>query len=80
MEFSRQEYWSRLSFPSPGDFPDWEIQPMFLALPADSGGFFTIWATGEVQVILMHTKLGGNWVSITKLGLSSQNSLAKTDI
>ena len=22
MEFSRQEYWSRLSFPSPGDLPD----------------------------------------------------------
>ena len=41
---------------------------------------FTIRATGEVKVILMHTKLGGNWVSITKLGLSNQNSLAKTDI
>ena len=27
MEFSRQEYWSELPFPSPGDFPDPRIEP-----------------------------------------------------
>ena len=27
MEFSRQEYWSGLPFPSPGDLPDLEIKP-----------------------------------------------------
>ena len=27
MEFSRQEYWSGLPFPSPGDLPDPEIEP-----------------------------------------------------
>ena len=27
MEFSRQEYWSGLPFPSPGDLPDLEIEP-----------------------------------------------------
>ena len=27
MEFSRQEYWSRLPFPSPGDLPDAGIKP-----------------------------------------------------
>ena len=27
MEFSRQEYWSGLPFPSPGDFPDPGIEP-----------------------------------------------------
>ena len=26
MGFSRQEYWSGLPFPSPGDFPDPEIE------------------------------------------------------
>ena len=26
MEFPRQEYWSRLPFPSPGDLPEW-IEP-----------------------------------------------------
>ena len=30
--FSRQEYWSRLPFPFPGDFPDTEIKPMSPAL------------------------------------------------
>ena len=36
MEFSRQEYWSGLPFPSPGDLPDPGIQPGFLALQGDS--------------------------------------------
>ena len=36
MEFSRQEYWSGYSFPSPGDLPDPGIEPESLALQADS--------------------------------------------
>ena len=36
MGFSRQEYWSRLLFPSPGDLPDPGIQPRSLALQADA--------------------------------------------
>ena len=36
MEFSRQEYWSRLPFPSPGDLPDPQIEPRSIALQADS--------------------------------------------
>ena len=35
MEFSRQEYWSGLPFPSPGDLPDLGIEPMSPALQAD---------------------------------------------
>ena len=35
MEFSRQEYWSGLPFPSPGDLPNSEIQPRSPALPAN---------------------------------------------
>ena len=34
--FSRQEYWSGLSFPSPGDLPDPGIEPHSPALQADS--------------------------------------------
>ena len=34
MGFSRQEYWSGLSFPSPGDLPDPGIKPRSLALQA----------------------------------------------
>ena len=36
MEFSRQEYWSVQTFPSPGDFPDPGIEPGSPALQADS--------------------------------------------
>ena len=34
MEFSRQEYWSALPFPSPGDLPDPGIEPGSPALQA----------------------------------------------
>ena len=36
MEFSRQEYWSGLLFPSPGDLPDAGIEPGSPALQADT--------------------------------------------
>ena len=36
MEFSRQEYWSGLPFPSPGDLPDPGIKPRSPALQTDS--------------------------------------------
>ena len=35
MGFSRQEYWSRLPFPSPGDLPDTGIEPGSPELQAD---------------------------------------------
>ena len=34
--FSRQEYWSGLLFPSPGDLPDPGIEPGSQALQADT--------------------------------------------
>ena len=36
MGFSRQEYWSGLPFPSPGDLPNPGIKPKSRALQADS--------------------------------------------
>ena len=36
MEFSRQEYWNGLPFPSPGDLPDSGIEPKYPALQADA--------------------------------------------
>ena len=36
MEFSRQEYWSGLPFPSPGDLPDPGIEPGSPTLRADT--------------------------------------------
>jgi len=40
MEFSRQENWGGLPFPSPGDLPDPGIKPMSPVSPALEGGFF----------------------------------------
>ena len=48
MGFSRQEYWSELPFPSPGDLPNPGIEPASLVSPALAGGFFTTSATWEV--------------------------------
>ena len=36
MGFSKEEYWSGLPFPSPGDLPNPEIEPGSPALQADS--------------------------------------------
>ena len=36
MEFSKQEYWSGLPFPSPGDLLDVRIEPGSPALQADA--------------------------------------------
>ena len=47
MEFFRQEYWSGLPFPFPGDLPDPGIETMALASPALAGGFFTTSSTRE---------------------------------
>ena len=41
LEFSKQECWSGLPFPSPGDLPDPRIEPTSPASPALAGGFLT---------------------------------------
>ena len=43
--FSRQEYWSRLSCPPPGDLPNSEMEPVSPASPALAGRFSTTSAT-----------------------------------
>ena len=45
MEFSRQEYWSRLQSPTLRNLPDPGIKLMSLASPALAGGFFTTGTT-----------------------------------
>ena len=47
MGFSRQEYWSELPFPPPGDLPDPGIETVSLTSPALAGGFFTTNTTRE---------------------------------
>jgi len=48
--FSRQEYWSGLPCPPPGDLPSPGIEPRSLTSPALAGGFFTTSATWEAQI------------------------------
>ena len=55
-EFSRQEYWSGLPYPSPGDFANPRIKPVCLASSALAGGLFTNWATREALEVLKSSK------------------------
>ena len=45
IRFSRQEYWSELPFPSPGDLPHPGIEPRSPALQADAGRHFNLGST-----------------------------------
>jgi len=47
MEFTRQEYWSGLPIPSPGNLPNPGIKSTCLVSPALAGGFFTAEPPGE---------------------------------
>ena len=53
--FSRQEYWSGLPCPPPGDLPYPGIEPVSFTSPALAGGFFTTSATWEAP-LKPHTK------------------------
>ena len=48
--FPRQELWSRLPFPSPGDLPDTGIEPVSFAL---SGRFFTAEPLGKPSIMVL---------------------------
>ena len=50
MGFSRQEYWSGLSFPPPGNLPDPGIKPASRTCPVLAGRFFITSATWESPV------------------------------
>ena len=47
MGFSRQDYWSGLPFPLPGDLPDLGMELASLTSPVLAGGFFTTGTTWE---------------------------------
>ena len=49
MEFSRQESWSGLPFPSPGDLPNPGTKLHLLCLLAVAGRFFTTSTTWETD-------------------------------
>ena len=58
VEFSRQEYWSRLPFPTPGDLPELGIELSSFASPALTRGFFpTAPYLRELALILSKPKV-----------------------
>ena len=52
MGLSRQDYWSRLPFPTPGDLPDPGIETVSLTSPALAGRFFITMPPGKLHFIL----------------------------
>ena len=66
MRFSRQEYWSGLPFPSPGDLPDPGIEP---TSPALAGRFFTTAPPGKPM------EGGGRRVINEEFGINKYTSL-----
>ena len=53
MGFSRQEYWSGLPCPPPGELPNPGIEPKSFMSPSLAGRFFTWWATGEAPKVTL---------------------------
>ena len=66
MYFSRQEYWSRLPFPSPGYLPNQGIEPVS---PELEGGLFTTELPGKLY-----------WTMATLLNLFQLGYLRKDSI
>ena len=67
MGFSRQEYWSGLPFPSPGDLPDPGIEPRSPALQADA---LTSEPPGKPQYCSEEFKkpVAQNWFKVSVFG------------
>ena len=69
MGFSRQEYWSGLPFPPPGDLPNPETKLASLMPPALAGGFFTSGATWEALYLQYSVKLlKGEHICMCEMG------------
>ena len=70
--FPRQEYWSGLPFPPPGDLPDPGIKPTSLMSPTVAGGFFTTSLTWEAPFLQMaKARLWVHWNHSFDMHLSS---------
>ena len=77
MKFSRQEYWSWLPFPTPGDLPDQEIEPESLASPALAGGFFTTAHAGGL--LLLEINENENAIFSKFIGRNESNAKKETN-
>ena len=69
MGLSRQEYWSRLPFPPPGDLPDPEIDSASLISPALEMSSLPLMWPGKPTLVLLPSYLNPTWV-MSKLCMS----------
>ena len=67
----RQEYWSGLPWPSPGDLPNPGIEPVSLVTPALAGRLFTACATWEAHAMILFSNKIMVWG--TGIGLQHMN-------
>ena len=65
--FSRQEYWSGLAGPPPGDLSHPGIEPASLMSPALADGFFTTSAAWEAPIMNMQNPVLGKVSYVTSL-------------
>ena len=79
--FPRQEYWSGLPFPTPGESSWSRIEPTSLASPALAGGFFTTVPPGKPGLFNWYKLRGGQGRNPGKgsLGLVLQQVGVRTD-
>ena len=70
MGFPRQEYWSELLFPPPGDLPNPGIEPASLMSPALIGRFFTTSSTWEAQINMPNDVYSNPFITL-KVGKNS---------
>ena len=64
MGFPRQEYWSRLPFPTPGDLLDPRDRTCISCLSCITGGFFTSEPSGKPVVSLLSQVNCKHWASL----------------
>jgi len=64
MEFSREEYWIGLPFPTPGDLPEPGSEPKSPVSRALAGGFFTTVSAGKLSdsPLIKLLQLNSTWV------------------
>jgi len=72
MGFFRQEYWSGLPFPSPGDLPYLGIKATFLVSPSLAGGCFTTVPPGKTTRKKWWMPTGRQWQKEAKEGVGKR--------
>ena len=70
--FPRQEYWSGLPFPPPGDLPDSGIEPVS---PELAGRFFTTGPPGKPLCIHRYAKIYDNFQDVYGIIIKEVRSL-----